>query len=62
MEIDEKRIKSIEDRLTTQEAYTKNVTVKGDLKSLVSLVPLLVLTTTLGIVLGYNFYKVLKSK
>ena len=62
MEIDEKRIKSIEDRLTTQEAYTNNVTVKGDLKSLVSLVPLLVLTTTLGIVLGYNFYKVLKSK
>ena len=62
MELDEKRIKAIEDRLEAQEAFTKNVTVKGDLKSLVNVLPLLVLSTALGLFLGYNFYKVLKNK
>jgi hypothetical protein len=59
---DEQRLKNIENRLSVVEQYHKNLTPKGDLKTVYSVVPLLVLTTTLGLVLGYNFYKVLKNK
>jgi len=62
MAVTEERIKDIENRLKVQESYTKNLTPNGDLKRVLNIVPLLVLTTTLGIVLGYNFYHVLKSK
>ena len=59
---DEQKLKNIEDRLSVVEQYHKNLTPKGDLKTVFSVVPLLVLTTTLGLLLGYNFYKVFKSK
>lgn len=59
---DEQKLKNIEDRLSVVEQYHKNLTPKGDLKTVFSVVPLLVLTTVLGLALGYNFYKVFKSK
>jgi hypothetical protein len=59
---DEQRLKNIEDRLSVAEQYHKNLTPNGDLKTVFSIVPLLVLTTTLGLVLGYNIHQVFKGK
>lgn len=57
----EKRLQAIENRLAYQEKYHKNITPEGNIKHVVTVIPLLVISTAMGLFLGYNFYKILKK-
>jgi hypothetical protein len=57
----EKRLQELESRLSYQEKFHKNLTPEGNLKHTLSVVPLLVISTAMGMFLGYNFYNLLKK-
>jgi hypothetical protein len=57
----EKRLQDLENRVSYQEKFHKNMTPEGNLKHVITVVPLLVLSTVMGIFLGYNFYRLLKK-
>ena len=57
----EKRLQELENRVSYQEKFHKNMTPEGNLKHAITVVPLLVISTAMGIFLGYNFYRLLKK-
>ena len=57
----EKRLQALENRMSYQEKYHENITPEGNIKHVVTVIPLLVISTAMGLFLGYNFYKLLKK-